>query len=218
MGRLARTILASRVVPAGCQPLRRGAGDIGLGVVPHHQHPRWIRALHQLEGMLENGCRRLGHLYLVRDHQRLEPLVPAQLVEATALRQAETVGDDPHLHLALQHLQGLHHPLQWHAQGDDLLQEGIVHRHRRHVHLFGKQGEAGLLQVGGINLAGVVLLPEPVVESMVLRHLGRGRRHAVNVQRLFQRLGDREIEQCFVQIEQHPVITWYFHGIPYCSG
>ncbi|MNV81267.1 hypothetical protein D3C71_1749220 [compost metagenome] len=102
--------------------------------------------------MLEDGGGRLGHLHLVGDNEGLKPLIPAQLVETTALGQAETIGDDPHPDPALQGQQGLLHPLQRHAQGDDLLQEGVIHRHGRHVHLLGKHRKTGLLQLGGVYL------------------------------------------------------------------
>ncbi|MNP57676.1 hypothetical protein D3C76_1525230 [compost metagenome] len=75
--------------------------------------------------------------------------------------------------------------------------------------------------MGGVYLAGVVLLPQPVVQLVILRHLGRAGCHPVDLQGLLQGLGDREIEQGFVQIEQHPVITWLFHACPYslsCLG
>ena len=109
VGRLARTILASRVVPAGCQPLRRGAGDIGLGVVPtistRAGSGRCISS---------RACWKMAAAGLVTctsseitsgSNHSFQPSLSRH-----ALRQAETVGDDPHLHLALQHLQGLHHP------------------------------------------------------------------------------------------------------------
>ncbi|OSM50020.1 hypothetical protein WH06_24595, partial [Aeromonas salmonicida subsp. salmonicida] len=136
----------------------------------HHQHPRGARQPHQGKGMLENGGGRLGHLHFVRNDQRLEPLAPAQFAEATTLRQAEAVGNDPHPNLALEGLQCLDDPFKGHAQGNDLLQEGVVHRHGRHVHLLGEQGETGLLQVRCINFARIVLLPQPVVERVILRH------------------------------------------------
>ena len=53
---------------------------------PHHQHPRRARLPHLRQGMLEDGRRRLGHLHLVRDNERLKTSVPAQFVEAPALR------------------------------------------------------------------------------------------------------------------------------------
>ena len=138
VGRLARTILASRVVPAGCQPLRRGAGDIGLGVVPtistRAGSGRCISS---------RACWKMAAAGLVTctsseitsgSNHSFQP----SLSRRHALRQAETVGDDPIFTLLFNTCR-VSTTLQWHAQGDDLLQEGIVHRHRRHVHLFGKQ-------------------------------------------------------------------------------
>ncbi len=215
VGRFAGPRLPGRVVPAGREPLGRGTGDVGLGVVPHHQHPRRARLPHQIQRVLEDGRRRLGHLHLVGDNEGLKPAVPAQFVQAPALGHAEAVGDDPHPDPPLQGLQGLFHPLQRDAQGDDLLQEGVVHRHGGHRHLLRKQGETGLLQVGSVDFARVVLLPQPLVQGMVLRHPGRCRHHAVDLQGPLQGLGDREIEQGFVQIEQHPVIACLFHACPY---
>ncbi len=101
---IALTALFARVIPAGSKPLRCRTGNIGLGIVTHHQHSGRIRSPHQRESVLKNSGIWLGNPDLVGNNQGCEPLAPAQLAKSASLGNAEAVGDDAHLHLLLQQL------------------------------------------------------------------------------------------------------------------
>jgi hypothetical protein len=100
--------------------------------------------------MLEDGRRRLGHLHLVRDNERLKPAVPAQFVEAPALGQAEPLVMIPILTCSSG-------PAGSPPPSSGTLRAMICCRKvsfiaGRHVDLLGKERKTGLLQVGGVNL------------------------------------------------------------------